>query len=208
MISKQAVKWVRLLDPQELFEWNFCWYLGAISWVCYQVHQISSHSFWFRIASALGQTEDVVKEELLKEELCWRLCQSIVALRDSTSLCRLPIWTFFIYEGPPLLFHCMCTEKDISKTMRISSMKNLIVGAWKQFFVAQMIWKVAVCKGLCKPFVLANNCGLDRFQSLCRLLHAPTLNNYPGAPRYMVEKLNLGTGNVKVLKSLWFIRML
>ena len=30
-------------------------------------------AFWFRIASALGQTEDPVKGELLKEELCWRL---------------------------------------------------------------------------------------------------------------------------------------
>ncbi len=46
---------------------------------------------------------------------CWRLwCQTIVALRDSTLLCRLlPSWPFFIYEGPPLLFQCSCTEKKI-----------------------------------------------------------------------------------------------
>ncbi len=65
---------------------------------------------------------------VLWKQVCWRFwCQTLVALRDSTLLCRLlPSGPFFIYKGPPLLFQCIWIEKDISKMVRISSMKHLL----------------------------------------------------------------------------------
>ncbi len=105
------------------------------------------------------------------------------------SLCSsIPSWRFAFAVSAPAL------KMKLQKTMRISTMNRFFRFLRIKHFIKMLEWfedlESCSLQNVCVRHFLANNCGISRFQSRCRLLHiAPTFNSFSGVPKARSQAL-------------------